>query len=276
VLAVLAVFIAPAAAGNYFYFVPQNSSCDVNETILVSVVIHFESSNPGTQLGSAQVHINFDPSVVNITNIVEPIAKNDWDYWNCSHMGNYVYFGGNEFGGFGFGEIYLGNMTLRGISPGVSPLEYTHFYPQTPNPTYIGDTLGDRLSFSAINGTFTCGECLGTCCNDSACTQPYQTNIPCKDCINLGKYWNPNQDSACFAESAPSNLCLNYCPQCCNGTDDDADTYIDYPSDSECTCGLDPSEWEKLPPIPELPTIFLFGVGLLTLAGYVLWKKKRP
>jgi hypothetical protein len=29
-------------------------------------------------------------------------------------------------------------------------------------------------------------------------------------------------------------------------------------------------------PVPELPTIFLFSVGLLTLAGYVLWKKKRP
>jgi hypothetical protein len=278
VLAVLAVFIAPAAAGNYFYFVPQNSSCGVNETVLVSAMIHFESSNNGTPLGSAQAHIDFDPSVVNITNIVEPIGKNDWDVWNWEHMGNYVYFGGNEFGGFGFGEIYLGNMTLKGINPGVSPLEYTHFYPQTPDPTNIGNTSGDPVSFSAINGTFKCADlqqCLGTCCNDAACSEPYATDMTCKECLDLeNKYWHPNKDAACFDGASMPDLYLNYCPDCTDGVDNDDDGNTDFPSDVECTCGLDPSEVDPLPPIPELPTILLFSMGLLVLTGYVAVRKK--
>ncbi|RZN39012.1 MAG: hypothetical protein EFT35_04140 [Methanophagales archaeon ANME-1-THS] len=150
------MFTAPAAAGNYFYFVPQNSSCSPGESVLVSVVVHVESTPTDNQIGCAQVHIDFNPSVVNITKIVEPIDKNDWDLWNWKHMGNYVFFGGNEFGGFGPGEIYLGNMTLTGISPGVSPIEVSHFYPQTPDPTLIGDKLGNNVPVSAVNGTFTC------------------------------------------------------------------------------------------------------------------------
>ncbi len=277
VLAGLAVFIVPAAASNYFYLVPQNSSCGPGGSVLVSVVLHVDTTPTDNQIGSAQVHIDFNSSVVNITGVVEPVDKNDWDIWGYKHMGNYVFFNGNEFGGFGPGEIYLGNMTLNGTSPGVSPIEFTHFYPQKPDPTNIGDKNGNNVSFFAINGTFTCNEleqCLGTCCNDSNCTDPFAINVTCKYCDDLvGKYWKPNKDSACFANYSPSDLCLNYCPQCCNGTDDDSDTYIDYPSDSECTCGLDPSEVEKLPPIPELPTMLLYAMGVLVLTGYV-WQRR--
>ena len=162
ILVILAALTTAAEAGydpnapNYFYFVPQNSSCGPNESVLVSVVIHVESTNTDNKIGSAQVHIDFDPTVVNITNVVEPTDKNDWDLWNWKHMGNYVFFGGNEFSGFGPGEIYLGYMTLKCIKPGVSPVEYTHPYPQTPDPTNIGDTLGDPVPFYTINGTFTC------------------------------------------------------------------------------------------------------------------------
>jgi LPXTG-motif cell wall-anchored protein len=40
------------------------------------------------------------------------------------------------------------------------------------------------------------------------------------------------------------------------------------------TVPLDPSEASPAAPILEFPTIVLFGVGLLTLTGYVLWKKR--
>jgi hypothetical protein len=128
-----------------------------------------------------------------------------------------------------------------------------------------------------INGTFTCSElpqCLGTCCNDVNCTDSFAVDISCKECIDLGKWWKPNPDSACYNGQVPFDLCLDWCPQCCNAIDDDADESIDFPADSECTCGLDPSEVDPLPPIPELPTIFLFCAGLLILTGYVLWKKR--
>ena len=162
ILVILAALTTAAEAGydpnapNYFYFVPQNSSCGPNESVLVSVVIHVESTNTSNQIGSAQAHIDFDPNVVNITNVVEPTDKNDWDLWDWRNKGNYVFIWANEFGGFGPGEIYLGNMTLKCIKPGVSPVEYTHPYPQTPDPTNIGDTLGDPVPFYTINGTFTC------------------------------------------------------------------------------------------------------------------------
>jgi hypothetical protein len=71
------------------------------------------------------------------------------------------------------------------------------------------------------------------------------------------------------------DLCLNWCPQCCNDiNDDDDDEDIDFPADNECTCGLDPSESEPMAPIPELPTIALFSLGLLVLTGYILLRKR--
>ncbi|GEM_PF-864008 len=121
-----------------------------------------------------------------------------------------------------------------------------------------------------------CGQCLGDCYSGPDCTGDLvATNIPCYACIGeLGAYWKPNQDSACFAESTPSDLCLSNCPQCCNGIDDDdPDDDIDFPADDECTCGLDPSESMPMAPIPELPTIALFSLGLLALTGYVLRKR---
>jgi hypothetical protein len=48
--------------------------------------------------------------------------------------------------------------------------------------------------------------------------------------------------------------------------DNDGDGEIDWPDDSQCTCALDPSETRELPPVPELHTFALIGVGMITLA----------
>jgi C1A family cysteine protease len=123
-----------------------------------------------------------------------------------------------------------------------------------------------------------CGQCLGDCYAGSDCTGDLiATNVPCYQCLSeYGRYWKPNRDDACFNDVEPFDLCLNYCPQCCNGfDDDDQDAAIDYPDDDDCTCGLDPSEVEELPPVPELPTILLFSVGLLVLAGYAMVRRKH-
>jgi len=121
-----------------------------------------------------------------------------------------------------------------------------------------------------------CRQCLGNCYSGSGCTgEPIATNVPCYECIGKsGEYWKPNNDDNCFNGEEPSDLCLNYCPQCCNGLDDDSDGKTDYPNDINCTCGLDPSEATKLPPVPELPTILLFSIGLLMLAGYVIVRRR--
>ncbi|HDN64949.1 MAG TPA: hypothetical protein ENF23_01415 [Methanosarcinales archaeon] len=154
VLVVLALLAVPAAADEHFYLVPQNSSCDgPDDEVTVWAMLHTDRSD----IGSFGAHITFDPSVVNITNIQEG-TNPDWDLWNWKHMGNYVFFAGNEFGGTGPGELELGTMTLKCTGIGKSSLEYTNWYPQGPDPTAVGDTLGLAVDFTAINGTFTCGD----------------------------------------------------------------------------------------------------------------------
>ena len=118
-------------------------------------------------------------------------------------------------------------------------------------------------------------DCLGTCCNDTSCTDSFATNVNCSSCTAAGKYWQPNKDTACFNATTPSDLCLSYCPECCDGKDNDTDTYIDYPADAQCTCGLDPSETTASPPIPEASTIVLMGVGLIAMSVILLVRRRK-
>ena len=138
------------------------------------------------------------------------------------------------------------------------------------------------VPFITTDGTFTCGEpfeseCLGTCCNDSNCTELWMENVSCSTCIDADKYWHPNKDTACFDSYEPFDLCIDWCPECCDGDDNDGDGAIDYSADSNCTCGLDLNETTKNPvgpdPIlPELPTLALASIGIL---GAILLARKR-
>ena len=121
-------------------------------------------------------------------------------------------------------------------------------------------------------------ECLGDCYGgwDYECGRDtIAQNVNCSHCVyDSGGYWKPDNGSSNCFNRTPHDLCINYCVACCNGTDDDRDGETDFPADTNCTCGLDPSESEKLPPIPELSTLLLMGTGLLTLAGYFVLKKR--
>jgi hypothetical protein len=258
----LMLFTTAATAANTVYFDPDPSSAAPGTTTTVTLWL---DASDGVASFNTWVHFNL--SVVNITNG----AAGDFpgDFW-FDYFGDYVKIGGHSSNGLDqTGHLKLADLTVKAISPGTSVLSYTNNRLYNVTPVLVSATW--------INGTFTCGECLGTCCNDSSCSDAYRFNVTCHYCIGLEeeKYWKPNRDSACFDEYPTADLCLSYCPECCNGIDDaDEDTDIDFPSDLECTCGLDPSEASPAAPIPELPPIVLFCMGLLTLTGYVLWKKR--
>ena len=120
-------------------------------------------------------------------------------------------------------------------------------------------------------------ECRGRCYEDSGCEGALiEGNMTCSVCTDhVGGYWEPYENEDCFNTSSYA-LCLNYCVQCCDGMDNEPapDGAIDYPADGECTCGLDPSESEELPPIPELSTFVLLSFGLLALA-VLIWKRRK-
>ena len=92
-------------------------------------------------------------------------------------------------------------------------------------------------SLIVSGGSPTTEMCLGDCYSGSVCTgESIAINISCSECIvELGGHWKPNKDSACFDGDSTSDLCLNYCPQCCNGADDEPDGTTDYPNDTQCT-----------------------------------------
>jgi hypothetical protein len=265
-----ALLISPVTATDTVYFIPQQS----NATYCNSTSVEIWANATG--FAGGRINLTYNPTCSNVTNWVKNSAS-------FPEGGNPVYYnGGITIDFYKTGDTYTGTYMIGTLT--IHCANNSQGGCETPltfvSPSSLRDDIGNPVPATWINGTFTCGElsqCLGTCCNDSTCTDTYQFNVSCKSCLEqAGKHWKPNRDSACFNGNSTSNLCLNYCPHCCDSIDNDYDGSIDYPHDGACTCGLDPSEVDPLPPIPELPTIFLFGVGLLTLAGYVLWKKKRP
>jgi len=82
----------------------------------------------------------------------------------------------------------------------------------------------------------------------------------------LGGYWKLYQSYACFNGYDHKDLCLDYCPACCDGEENDGDGYVNL-TDYDCTCGLDSSEEQPMPPIPEILTLALVCVGIAIAYG---------
>jgi len=163
VLVVLTVFTASAAASNLLYFVPQNSSAEPGDEVTVKLMLNTTYNN----ITGFQCHIDLDTSVVNVTSGSE--GSFDWDYWNWiikndPEYGPYLFTAGMEFGGCGPGELELGVFTLKGVNPGVSPLDFIRRQqpgetepPHDPTKISAGAT---KLPFNWTNGTFACNKSL--------------------------------------------------------------------------------------------------------------------
>ena len=267
ILSIVMVLATPTVLAQYpanaVYFEPES----INETVPYAGIM--VNTSIGTM--SIAMDIYFDPSCANITNVDftgTPYSQNT----GWTHLGDHVRVGAMNSGTavVNPGTYVVAELTFDCVGGDcVSDIEFAE--------TELTDDNCDKIDdVSWINGTFTCGTpptpCLGACCNDSECTDPFAENMPCSECIAAGKYWHPNKDAACFNGVEPFDLCLDWCPECCDSADNDTDGDIDYPADGQCSCGLDPSETESLPPIPELPTLALAGIGIL---GIALLARKR-
>jgi hypothetical protein len=140
-------------------------------------------------------------------------------------------------------------------------------------------------------------ECLGNCTNNDDCSgTPVYTDVNCTFCLDrTGNWsWDPTTDCGKTPWHCNASACVNHyvddpdgtgqivgtglfdCPQCADESDNDADGKIDC-ADPECLCCCDDTENSSDPEhcVPELATVVLFGVGLLTLAGYVHRGRRR-
>jgi len=160
VLAVLAVLTAPAAADyNIFHLVPEDSSCDPGEDVTVWVKVNTSYND----INGVQASIIFDPSIVNVTNVVEG-ANPDWYMWDWHifNLHGYTYVkitSSDPMGAFGPGELDIGKMTLRCEAPGISSLHFANASEVTEedmtmivNPTHTNGIW----PITTEDGTFTC------------------------------------------------------------------------------------------------------------------------
>ena len=163
VLAVLAVFTASAAAANTIYLVPSDSSSGVGETTDVTVYLDLD---PADNVAGMQFHLKYEDDVVDIVNItsaVEDPATTDWDmwdaYWKVGADGHhYLFVTATKFSGFTGTDLVLAKMTLSGLSPGTRPLDFLTVEDVGigGDPTELADTDAEKLTFTAVDGTFAC------------------------------------------------------------------------------------------------------------------------
>ena len=262
-----AVFTVSVAATNKAYFTPQQSNATYCNTTIVDIWAN------ATGFAGGVINLTYNPTCLNVTNW----ARNNTNF----PYGEWVHYNGRDYidfyktGSTYTGKYMIGTLTVHCVNQAEECEAQLTFF----EPTRLKDDVGVTVSATWINGTFTCGElqsCLGTCCNDAACSEIHGTDMSCKDCLDLGnKYWHPNKDSACFDGASMPDLYLNYCPECTDGTDNDLDSNIDFPSDLQCTCGLDPSEVNPLPPIPEASSLILLSTGLCALLLVVRLQRKK-
>ncbi len=270
VFVIVAVFTVPVGAQNEVYLIPMQSNATYGNTADVEIWVN------ATEFGGGQINLTYESACANVTNW----ARNTTNFV----LGGWTHYEGRDWITFSTtdpqpplrtGKYVVGTLTVQCVNESEDGCETALAFVA---PSRLINDTGNPVAATWKDGLFRCGDtppCLGTCCNDAECSATVDADVTCKACIDAGNYWKPNKDAACFNCDAPSDLCLSYCPQCCNGTDDDGDGATDYPADKQCTCGLDPSEAEPLLPIPEASSIVLVGIGLLGLIVMIRWQRKE-
>jgi len=153
-MAILAVFAVSSAAAYdaEVYFVPSKSSGLYCEDVYVECWV-----NSSVRSGGYGIHIAFDPSCVNVTNVDftgSPYSEDTgWHNW-----GTFVRTSGDipDGGDIDPGTYFLFNMTLHCVNEGgcVSDLDFDEFWSE------FYDKWGDPWNTLWTTGTFACNKSL--------------------------------------------------------------------------------------------------------------------
>ena len=117
--------------------------------------------------------------------------------------------------------------------------------------------------------------CLGNCYEGVVCEDTLIGGMNCPLCLKEpGRLWKPVTDGYYGDMWCPEDAIFSECPACADGEDNDTDGWVDYFYDDGCACccGYTEEPDEGEPCVPELPTIALTGIGILSL---VLWVSSR-
>jgi hypothetical protein len=265
--AMFAVLLVPAAAD--VYFDPQSSSAERGNTTEVAIWVN------ATNFASGGINMSYHPGCANVTNWKRNAAQFPLGTW--AHYDGYDRIG---FVGMDLkdGEYQIGTLTISCVcdSKCATPLDFEE-------DCKVVNDYGNPVPVDFVDGTFECevpeaclGDCYDTPADGTNCTgKIIARNVTCNECLSAGTAasWHPttrcpDRDLYC------PDWCFNECPACADGIDNDRDGLIDCPEDDGCACCCDYTETpdEGEPCVPELPTIALTGIGILSL---VLWVRSR-
>ena len=163
ILAALAALTAPAVADyNIFHLIPEESSC---EGVGCTTTVWVKVNTSYNDINALQASIIFDPSMVNVTNVVEGTDPDwyMWD-WHIFTSGGYTYVKispSDVLGAYGPGVLEIGKMTLQCEAPGVSALHFADESEVKGDRTEINHPAGIICGPAGSecpmeDGTFTC------------------------------------------------------------------------------------------------------------------------
>ena len=173
VLLVLAAYTVPAVAEADVYFDPDPSTIGVGETATIQLMWHVDANESGAR--SFQIGIDFDPSIVNVTEVSNPWFihpyMNYWDpfsaaiYYNdpvLAPTGGAIWIVGSKPSCWEPSPITVPivNLTIVGVSAGTGSLQITHEIRAEPTVMWsmltncTGEIDPDKITWT--NGTVGC------------------------------------------------------------------------------------------------------------------------
>lgn len=163
---VLAVFIVPAMAREddvVFYFEPNEISVAPGD----EVTVYLNANAPVNKSGGFEVAVMFNPDVVECLGVTENTSVTDWMIWTfrgvwpgTDSSKEYINYDAMDYAGQEPGDLRIGDMRLRSVTPGVATMYlgvWPDDVPDKSNKTSIATELGDYKNWTLAEPlTFTC------------------------------------------------------------------------------------------------------------------------